>query len=351
MIEKRILDFFISSITQITDVLNNKIENNKKNIENINGTKLKYKTVSDTISTDMNITQASLEACNRMGTDLALCIMVGVDDLTSPILNTLPIEQIENNLTTINNSGVSVTMLKPHIGVDFSDNTNRRYYVPSDTDLFFNNWKSLILQYADICNKYNIPILCISCEMVALTVNEYAPKWKEIYYSLKVKYPDLLIIHSPKVWEFTDSSHEESLKYCDLLGSTLYLHYTNESFSGDVDLELIGNGFYNNEYNFLEKMHNMCSKYNKRFFITEIGCMPLEDGLVDVIPPSYSSRRVKNYKVTASLMRGFFKYLAKDKDIIGFSWWHMREPFKIYSDTETLETEKVMAEYVKGNII
>ncbi|NRT69989.1 hypothetical protein BJV40_000005 [Clostridium beijerinckii] len=63
------------------------------------------------------------------------------------------------------------------------------------------------------------------------------------------------IIHAPKVWEFIDDNHEESLQYADILSCNLYLHYTSKIFIGNtIDIyEDIAKSFYNNEYDIIKK--------------------------------------------------------------------------------------------------
>lgn len=315
---------------------------------------LTYKSIAGTISSTFSIADDQIQACVRMGLDICVCPMVSILNATDPILVKLDDSLITECLNRIKLTTVKPIMIKPHIGIGGGDNFNRKNYIPSDINLFFSNWTNLLLDYASICNTYDIPILCVSVEMVALTINDYANNWETLYNTLKSAFPKLSIIHAPKIWEFTDDNHELSLQWADILGCTLYMNYSYNSFVGDTvnTYEDIGKSIYSDTSNFVDKINQRCNKYNKKFYIAEIGCMHVEDGLIDVVPRSYSlGNSVTNYYVQSSLIEGFFKYLCNNLNIVGFSWWHLRTPFEIWSATSTLPGEAMMTKYVKGGLI
>lgn len=249
-----------------------------------------------------------------MGTDICVCPMVSITSATDYTIDMLDNSRVTECLDRIVASTIKPIMIKPHIGLNFRDDFNRKYYIPSNIEQFFSNWTNILLNYATICDTYNIPLLCVSVEMVELTKNIYANYWEILYNTIKASHPNVKIIHAPKVWEFNDYNHEYSLQWADILGCTFYTNYSSKSFVGDtVDIwEDVGKAFYSNENSFINVLNSRCSKYNKKFYIAEIGCMPLQDGLTNVIPKSYAEGvPIKNYYVQSALMEVFFNiYVA-----------------------------------------
>ena len=341
------LDNFDSQLEQIQ---NNYIEKHK----------IKYKAVSGTISHDYTITDDEIEIAKRNYLDLTVCVMVSVSSETDENLTLLDDNLVLERLNKIKEKNVNITMLKPHIGLDFSDGFNRGNYDPLYKNLFFINWKNVLLHYAKMCNDYDIPILCLSVEMVNLTKNTFNNYWKDIYKSIKNKYPNLLLIHAPKSWEFIRNDVEESLKWCDILASTFYAHYSYDTYNDTdtINTSELGNAFYNSDlssFNFMKIVEERCKKYKKQFFFAEIGCMPLNDGLIDVIPPSFSGSLpcTLNHNVQGALYKSFFDNICTNENVCGFSIWHLREPFVfhdgIYSSLS--KAEKVLNEYLEGGVI
>lgn len=315
---------------------------------------LNFKSVAGTISNSFTITDSDIKHCEKQGIDICVCPMVSVRSKTDSNIVAMDETRITEALERIKTSKVKAVMLKPHIGLNFSDNLNRKEYDPEDKELFFKNWTDILLNYADICNRYNIPILCVSVEMVVLTKNTYASKWETLYKTIKARYPALLIVHAPKSWEFTDVDVEESLQWADLLGSTFYTSYTDKVFgeSDVINVDEISKAFFENERRWLKTVNERCAKYNKKFFVCEIGVMALNDGLINVVPRSYiTNNKIVNYNVQAALMEAFFKHICSNPNIIGFSWWHMREPFNYYTDNIETSAEKMMIKYCKGGLI
>ena len=112
---------------------------------------------------------------------------------------------------------------------------------------------------------------------------------------------------------------------------------------------MLASAFYNDNQNntVIDNINTLCERYNKPCFITEIGCMPWEDGYIDVL----CTYQYRNWYVPAKLAESAMKYLCNNKNIIGFSWWHTDDPFNYFNDTEVLPLEQVFIDYVKGGKI
>lgn len=313
---------------------------------------LQYATVSTSVSpTERPSVDYDYNHIIYQGMDLVLCIMVNITentDYTPEIMNNSRVETVIQDAI---DKGIKIQMLKPHIGLNWSDGYNRKNYTPSNLDTFFTNWTNVLLNYAEMCNKYNIPILCMSCEMSALTVNSNLSYWKNVYDTIKFQYPNLLLLHAPKTGEFNDPNCNLTWKYSDILGVNVYLSYTYKRFTNDeegLDTKDIAKGFYEDQRGnkVIYNINTLAEKYDKPVFITEIGCMPWDDGLIDV----RCEKKVRNWYVPKYLAESAVTYLCNNRHVIGFSWWHTNTPFNYYSDEERLPLEEYFRKTFGGGV-
>lgn len=313
---------------------------------------LQYATVSTSVSpTERPSVDYDYNHIIYQGMDLVLCIMVNITentDYTPEIMNNSRVETVIQDAI---DKGIKIQMLKPHIGLNWSDGYNRKNYTPSNLDTFFTNWTNVLLNYAEMCNKYNIPILCMSCEMSAVTVNSNLSYWKNVYDTIKFQYPNLLLLHAPKTGEFNDPNCNLTWKYSDILGVNVYLSYTYKRFTNDeegLDIKDIAKGFYEDQRGnkVIYNINTLAEKYDKPVFITEIGCMPWDDGLIDV----RCEKKVQNWYVPKYLAESAVTYLCNNKHVIGFSWWHTNSPFNYYSDEERLPLEEYFRKTFGGGV-
>lgn len=313
---------------------------------------LQYATVSTSVSpTERPSVDYDYNHIIYQGMDLVLCIMVNITkntDYTPKIMNNSRVETVIQDAI---DKGIKIQMLKPHIGLNWSDGYNRKNYTPSNLDTFFTNWTNVLLNYAEMCNKYNIPILCMSCEMSAVTVNSNLPYWKNVYDTIKSQYPNLLLLHAPKTGDFNDPNCNLTWKYSDILGVNVYLSYTYKRFTNNedgLDIKDIAKGFYEDQRGnkVIYNINTLAEKYDKPVFITEIGCMPWDDGLIDV----RCEKKVRNWYVPKYLAESAVTYLCNNRHVIGFSWWHTNTPFNYYSDEERLPLEEYFRKTFGGGV-
>ena len=313
---------------------------------------LQYATVSTSVNpTERPSVDYDYNHIIYQGMDLVLCIMVNITKNTDYTPKIMDNSRVETVIQDAIDKGIKIQMLKPHIGLNWSDGYNRKNYTPSNLDTFFTNWTNVLLNYAEMCNKYNIPILCMSCEMSAVTVNSNLSYWKNVYDTIKSQYPNLLLLHAPKTGEFNDPNCNLTWKYSDILGVNVYLSYTYKRFTNDeegLDIKDIAKGFYEDQRGnkVIYNINTLAEKYNKPVFITEIGCMPWDDGLIDV----RCEKKVRNWYVPKYLAESAVTYLCNNRHVIGFSWWHTNTPFNYYSDEERLPLEEYFRKTFGGGV-
>lgn len=338
-----------SQMSEMTNNLNNYVLTHKLN----------YKTVSTTTGFGSSGTSkpatSSWTHIKTQGADATLVVMVGITSATDSNPTMIDDSIFSGALSDATSAGVKIDMVKLHLGTGYSDGFDRGSYLPSDVPTYFNNWKNICLHYAQLCINNNIPILCIGCEQPNQSVDSNLSYWTTIVNAIKASYPSLLLTYAPKTWEFCDSGHQKIWSILDIIGANVYLTYTQQALSQAVPiLDDLCQSFY---YNFdgkkvIDNINNLSQTYNKQVFITEIGCMPIDKGLICVKPYDYSTElNTPNYDAVMWLMEASFNSLFRNRNVCGFAWWHTDNPFMYFSDNEVTSAEQVMIDYIKGGLI
>lgn len=313
--------------------------------------KLKYHSVSVSISPRMNFSDKVLDRLKNIGASITLCNMVNITSKTDsdPQLES---DRITDAVTRIQSKELKIDMLKPHLGVNWSDGFYRGEYVPDSNIDFFNNWKQILLKCAEICKQKDIPILCVGCEQVQNTHTKFADKWLDIISELRQNYPKLLLTYAMAGQEHSNWRDREWLGQLDFIGMNVYPSYVSKEDAGDnISVEEVVEGFYYDHTGtaFGKRMREINRYFNKPIFITEVGVMPQIDGLVTLIG-KYVSHEPQDFHVPALAMEAAFSGWMKDLEfVVGFAWWHIREPFEFFDESTSnlSEAEQVFKKYVK----
>jgi hypothetical protein len=314
---------------------------------------LTYKTISSTLySIGDGISDDNINAILRVGGTLAMPIMVTVTNSTDPNIVMQSDVRVQQNIDHIKKMGLAITMLKPHIGLAGGyDGLNRATYTPSDFDLFFKNWKNVMLHYAETCNTNGIPILCIGCEQEKCTDPKYIANWLDIYQSIKAKYPNLLITYAMEGNEAKDiDGHGQIAKAVDLVGINAYPNYINKNYDDSVTQdELISGWYFEQDGNhYMDMFDNYVEKYGKPIFVTETGSMPWKDGLARLMSLQEGDQ---DFRGQAAAYQATFEAFSQNPNIVGISIWNTNAPFNFTSPNKTTESELVLKKYFKGGLI
>jgi len=307
-----------------------------------------YATVSTTVSTTLMPT-SSYEFAHiaKQGADAALIVMVNLTSETDPnpvMLDDALVNQAINNAKS---AGVKITMLKPHLGINWSDGFDRAHYNPSNLDAFFTNWTIILNHYADICIANDIPLLCIQCEQNLLTVNSNLPYWWKLTDAIRRNHANLLLTTATNSI-FFDDNQTDIFYTVDLIGVNVYTNFTYKVDDGTLTFADVKGAYYDNEHsmNYMQRIDSLAYKFQKKVYITEVGLMAQDDGLIHLLS-DHPNNLPRNYHAQALGMSVFFEELLSNKNICGFSWWHTNEPFDYFNDKETTESEQTMIDYIK----
>lgn len=351
-------DVLISKVNTMLDERVQELDNTRNKIEERFASletdplthKLKYHSVSASISPSMNFSDEVIDRLKNIGASITLCSMVNITSATdsNPQLEE---KRITDTITRIQSKNVKIDMLKPHLGVNWSDGFYRGNYTPDSNTDFFNNWKQILLKCALICDQYNIPILCIGCEQVQNTQSKFSDKWSAIIRQVRQTYPNLLLTYAMAGQEHSNWQDRDWMKELDFIGMNVYPSYVSKEDTGDnISVEEVVEGFYYDHTGtaFGKRMREINRYFNKPIFITEVGVMPQADGLVTLIG-KYTGQTPKNFHVPALAMEAAFAGWMKDLDfVIGFAWWHIRDPFEFFDENSSTmsEAEQVFKKYV-----
>lgn len=338
---KQELDNKIDHISTANQELDNKIDHI-----------LKYHSISVSVSPNMGIGDNDISHLQKLGSEVTLVSMVNINDSTDSNPQLDDDTRIKDAISRLKTAGIKIDMIKPHLGVNWSDAFSRGLYTPALYSDFFDNWKKILLYYAEICKQNDIPILCLGCEQADNFDVSHADAWENIIANIRANYPKLLLTVAFDRLALVPS-YEWPAKL-DYIGTNVYpalSPYFDENNLLKLD-DLKANFYYDmNGNNFGANISAINDAYHLPIFITETGCMPQKDGLVQLIS-QYRSQTPYDYHVSALYMETAFSSWMKDiPSIIGFAWWNIRSPFNFFDGNTESEAEMVYKKYVGGGLI
>lgn len=329
---------------------------------------LQYKMVSVTVQSNRTDgmgmpTENQLKHLQAIGAEIALIDMLNVNDVHDYSPQRSDGVMLNQSIELIKKLGLKIKMLKPHIGLNFGDGFYRGDYDPSDVPSFFDNWKNILLQYAEICKQNDIPVLCIGCEQYRQTDKSNDGHWDALTSAIRAKYPNLLLTYALSGPEIRDR-HDTICHYLDLIGVNLYPSYLPGDYNGSQTKDdLIPSwAFDTSGDNYYQYVDFLADHYHKNVLITETGVISKTGGLASLIPRHDFDPTVDNlnssqrdFNVAAVAMQAIFDGICKDKNVIGIAYWHLQAPFQFFdwqADVSNLSAaEKVFQEYVKGGLV
>lgn len=325
----------------------------------VGNNRLKWMSASGTVTNTTTVSDEILTHLAYQGIDLALIVMVNINSKTDSVPVKMADSRVINAIVRAREFGVKVNMLKPHLGINWSDGTERYNLTPSDMDTMMNKWKDIVVNYAGICNSYNIPVLCIGCEQREMTKPEYKHYWEDIVSECKGLYPDLLLTYACDSVEGVQYNTSCIFGLVDFIGLNLYPQWYKEVYKEGLTYKDIMPSAYSSYaptgkgFKLIDRIKYLYTTYKKPIYITEIGVMPYADGLVNLKSEfAYDETAPRDYRVSAICYESIFNTLAKSPYVIGLSLWHTKHPFCYFDYTDastgTSDAEEIVKQYVEG---
>ena len=313
---------------------------------------LRYHSISVSVSPNMQLTDNDISHLQKLGAEATLVSMVNLTSKTDSNPQLDNDSRINDAISRLKNANIKIDMLKPHLGINWSDGFYRGEYDPALYSDFFDNWVKILLHYAEICNQNDIPILCIGCEQVKTYQAIHAESWNDIIAKLHAAYPNLLLTAAFNQIEQVPSYNWPA--NLDFIGTNVYpalSPYFDENNLLQLN-NLRANFYYDMQgLPWGARISAIADTYHRPIFVTECGCMPEKDGLVQ-LSSQFQGQKPYDFHVSALCMEAAFAGWMKDiPSIIGFAWWHVREPFNFYDGDTESEAETIYKKYVGGGLI
>lgn len=231
--------------------------------------------------------------------------------------------------------GIKV-ILKPMLNV--SDGYWRAYIRFFDEDVpcepkwkdWFANYEKYLIHYAGICEKYNVDMLIIGCELVGTDHREL--EWRNLIEKIRE-------IYNGKLTYNCDKYQEHNVKWWDDLD---YI-----SSSGYYPIGTIKNE--------IERIEKVSKKYNKPFFFSEAGCPSVIDAGKAPNDWTIILNGTSSEEEQCNFYKELFEESLKSNWVKGFClWdWPMKSPKEMedkivngYS-VKFKKAEKLIANYFK----
>lgn len=251
--------------SQIKDI-NNKLDNNK--IKKM----ICFYTDSKITLDDAKVTMDNIK---KIGADwVLLSVSISLELSTNEPKTWVNDNYVDSLIKYAQLIGLNVA-LKLHTVPSDGDGTND--YKPTNLTLWFNNYKLLVLNQAQLCLNNNIEYFLISNELKSITTNEFKSYWLDIINELKLNYPNLNIGSSVNMNEAMSYSLFDEL---DFYGLNIYPRLTKKGLNAS-DKELRSGFYYDlNGYECIPFISNLKNNYKeKEIWISETGCQPHENAL------------------------------------------------------------------------
>ena len=357
-------EIIVSVLNQFILEIRNEMTTNTENIADLQKRlaiiggelNLDYKTVSSTVTPyqlENGLSNDTIDHLLFQGADSVLCLMVSIDNDNSFTFSKMSDNIITTQIERAIQKGLKISMLKPHIGINFSDGYYRKNYNPSNMSSCFTNWFDVLEDYANMCVKYNIPILSIGCEQYEMTNNIHFDLWNTHINRLRLKFPTLLFTYAFDSVEWYDDEHTDMMKLLDIIGVNLYQTFTTKMIGEKITVEelkeslsfaLFADEFSNPKVkrrpiNRLKELHSL---YEKNIFITEFGTMSYRDSLISHVSNLMGVEDNGYYEAQALCFETILTVLPRYSFICGVSIWHTAEPFNYFSSTMITEAERTL---------
>lgn len=309
-----------------------------------------YRGISISIGNNINDTDLNtqIDSLKGFNTHVSLCILEYIATATSyTFTETINIStRIANAIANITLKGNKVTMLKPHIvTVADGDGFSRSTYQPSDLSGFFTNWGVVLEKYADMCDTYDIPYLCIECEMNILTQVSNYKSWQTIINNLKTGHPNLKITSASAfgaVQREIDTKRYLNYSFYDLVDTIGITTYPSIPRINPLE------GVYRSSFQLDSRLVTLNGLFNKKINISEVGCSSYSDETNTDINPLYMDtvKYEKDWLDQDTFYKTMLNYYAYSNIIDGFYVWHVGSPFD-FNNT----TKQTLLKYIGGDNI
>jgi serralysin len=187
------------------------------------------------------------------------------------------IAQTRAAMLDVTSRGMNV-MLKPH--VESLDFTWRAEIAPTDVNLWFQNYKKMMLEYAKLAQETGAPMLCIGTELKSLSGAAYRDKWVDLIAAIRDVYDGLVTYAAT----YDEAKHVSFWDKVDYIGVDAYvpLTYSNAPTVDEMVrawTETPASDWVRQIYDgksVIEYYKALSEQYGKKMIFTEVGYRSLD---------------------------------------------------------------------------
>lgn len=212
-----------------------------------------------------------LNIVNKTGVNsIALTINTYQPDINdnNPFTRTpINLVEVESYIQFLKQNNLRI-MFKHHVEVDTEEYQWRALINPTNVNVWFENYKNGVIEYAKLCEKYKVEAFSVGSEYRYLTEN-YGDKWIEVIKEVRKVYKGLLTYGANLNNDERDEVHNIKFwNYLDFIGLDFYVYPIE---SGTVDD--YKKAFYHtsNHKNVNVMLDTISNKYNKPLVFCEYG--------------------------------------------------------------------------------
>ncbi len=248
---------------------------------------------------------------------ITLTPFIGQEEYNTPSLNKLPsstLDRLDKKYASLMEyakpKGIRF-MLKPHIWLNVGNNGKFRSNIEMSNEQdwikWFDDYKKILLAFANLAEKHGFEQLCIGTEL-ELPATTKSANWIDLIHEIRKVYHGKLVYAANWYNEFEQVTFWDELDY---IGIQAYFPLSSTSEPTLNDLEASWNEH-------IPKITTLATKYNKPVLFTEIGYRSIPG----TAEKPWKWKNVKDYFTKISKKEQYLCYEAFFNTIWNQEWFH-----------------------------
>ncbi len=234
----------------------------------------------------------------------------------------IPPTDVETAIQKAKARGFKV-MLKPVVNV--RDGTWRARIAPTDTDIWFNNYTTWLMNYVNMAARNDVEIFCIGTELISMGIAKYRAKWESLISQIRSVYNGKLT-YAANLSDMYDLDEINTCSFWDLvdyLGLDVWIGHTNKN---DPTVDELIESWANNKdgRGLVQIILDWQKKHGKPVLFTECG-ITAQDGANKRIAIMWNYTNIEeDVQEQADWYQAFFEVWKYHTDILkGVFFWQV----------------------------
>jgi hypothetical protein len=287
---------------------------------------------------------------------IELVVFVSVSDINSTSFATLSAAKMDEFFQKANTAGITISFMAIHLVKNFDDGANGNKQtikpLPGNESTWFTNYEQAVRFYMEYAKNNGVDHFSIANENLSVSTDPaLLSYWIAMINSLKSTYPTIQLSYNnsdPEQAIFIATQKAESdnlLNHLDFISMNVYPRLSENTLytAGDESLNKMLKSV--SLLSIRDTIHALSALYDKEIFISETGCMGLDNSLYEPIYLNQGSDpKPTNNLVQGYYYNGIFNSLALIDAVKGLFIWNYSPPFDFIGKT----AETIFEDYMKG---